>query len=197
MVGNAGSNDSIKIIDCRLECREVAPLLQICPSMKPHGMSKKRKQNDDSRIPRGELFRELCKYGPKSNLTHILQNLRQHGLLGEEMVRGNFRKVRGDLQRASKFHADAMTPYGRVIQVMHLGLRSLRKWEYIHPLALLHYLSVLSPAFGDIMLDSVASTVDNKLHVVLYFDEITPGNPFRPEKSRALQCIYWACLDWP
>ena len=33
--------------------------------------------------------------------------------------------------------------------------------------------------------------------MVLYVDEIVPGNPFRPEKSRTLQCIYFAFLDWP
>ena len=33
--------------------------------------------------------------------------------------------------------------------------------------------------------------------IVLYIDEICPGNPLRPEKSRTLQAIYWAFIDWP
>ena len=35
------------------------------------------------------------------------------------------------------------------------------------------------------------------LRLVLYADEMNPGNPWRPEKSRTLQCIYWAFVDWP
>ena len=35
------------------------------------------------------------------------------------------------------------------------------------------------------------------MRIVLYIDEICPGNPLRPEKSRTLQAIYWAIIEWP
>ena len=35
------------------------------------------------------------------------------------------------------------------------------------------------------------------MRVIIYIDELCPGNPFRPEKSRTLQAIYWAIADWP
>ena len=35
------------------------------------------------------------------------------------------------------------------------------------------------------------------LRIVICIDECQPGNPLRPEKSRMLQCIYWAIADWP
>ena len=35
------------------------------------------------------------------------------------------------------------------------------------------------------------------LRVVIYIDEICPGNPLRPDKARTLQAIYWCIADWP
>ena len=35
------------------------------------------------------------------------------------------------------------------------------------------------------------------LAMILYMDELCPGNPFRPEKGRKLQGIYWCILEWP
>ena len=33
--------------------------------------------------------------------------------------------------------------------------------------------------------------------IVLYIDEVCPGNPLRPEKSRTTQAVYWAMADLP
>ena len=35
------------------------------------------------------------------------------------------------------------------------------------------------------------------LTMILYMDELCPGNPFRPEKGRKIQGIYWCILEWP
>ena len=35
------------------------------------------------------------------------------------------------------------------------------------------------------------------MRIIIYIDELCPGTPFRPEKSRTLQAIYWAFADWP
>jgi len=42
-----------------------------------------------------------------------------------------------------------------------------------------------------------ATPKDRPLRVVIYIDEINPGSPLRPEKSRTLQAVYWCFADWP
>ena len=78
---------------------------------------------------------------------------------------------------------------------MDMPIAKLPRWQYAHPLALLHYLSVIGPKFGELMYRCIVPGVP--LRIILYIDEICPGNPLRPEKSRTLQAIYWAFLDWP
>lgn len=53
----------------------------------------------------------------------------------------------------------------------------------------------ISPTFADVMM---RCTRDGRpLRLVIFADELCPGNPFRPEKSRTLMCIYWSFIDWP
>ena len=33
--------------------------------------------------------------------------------------------------------------------------------------------------------------------LIIYADELVPGNPYRPEKARTVWCVYWAFADWP
>ncbi len=37
---------------------------------------------------------------------------------------------------------------------------------------------------------------EHRLTIVLYLDELIPGNPFRQDKARKLVAFYWACLEW-
>lgn len=76
---------------------------------------------------------------------------------------------------------------------MHLpGLTE--PWEYIEPRAYLRYMSSLSKSYVEVMGGSDGYT---RFSVVLYLDEICPGNPFRPDKARKLWGFYWACPEWP
>ena len=98
------------------------------------------------------------------------------------------------LKKASRKHAEADTPYGKVVQEMPIRSNILKRWQFCHPLALMFYLCVISTAFADIM---SATPTDRPLRTIIYIDEINPGNPFRPEKSRTLQAVYWCFADWP
>ena len=33
--------------------------------------------------------------------------------------------------------------------------------------------------------------------IVIYIDEVCPGNPLRPGNGRRLQCVYWFVRQWP
>ena len=56
---------------------------------------------------------------------------------------------------------------------------------------------MLSAAFGDVLSTACAAADVTGLRLIIYIDELCPGNPLRPEKSRTLQAIYWAFADWP
>ena len=152
---------------------------------------------EDEDVPgilRSDLFKDLVQHGTKTGLMNTLMTLKRSGLLTGGIVRGG-RKVRRDLALAQQEHCAAETPYGRVVQTMELPSDPPVKWSFAHPLALLYHLSVLNAAFGDLM--ATAMRPGRPLTLILYMDEITPGNPLRPEKSRTLQAIYWAFLEWP
>ena len=98
------------------------------------------------------------------------------------------------LQSSAKVDANALTPYGKVVQTLDLGHPELRHWEYCSPAAYLWYIASLSSQFGEIM---SACTPDQNATIVVYLDELVPGNPFRPEQSRRTQAVYFCILQWP
>ena len=53
----------------------------------------------------------------------------------------------------------------------------------------------MSDAFQSAM--GACTQSPDPLRIVIYADSICPGNPFRPEKSRTVCCIYWTIVDWP
>lgn len=152
-------------------------------------MQQNARLNDD------DLRRKLAQCGSQVGLISALEHLRDAGWLRPEVGRFVLRNAKRKLDAAVAQHATAMTPYGSVLQSMRLPVDALPKWHFIHPLAFLHYLSSLSATFGDMMRES--STPGTPMSLILYIDEICPGNPLRPERSRTLQAIYWAFADWP
>jgi hypothetical protein len=125
-------------------------------------------------------------------MTQALVTLQEAGLLNTQDTELGLRR---SLTSAAKEHARANTPYGRVVQSCDLGVPKLKSWEYCHPLAYLHYISTLTGAFGQVMRECIPEGTPG--HIIVYVDEICPGNPFRPDKSRTLQCIYWCFSQWP
>lgn len=143
------------------------------------------------------LHRELVQCGTKTGLITAVTALGSAGCLADEFLNAHQGgTLRRRLQAAQVSHAKASTPYGTVVQSMPMpDIPELDLWEYCHPLALIYHLSVISPVFAELM--ATCGTPGLPLRIVLYIDEICPGNPLRPEKSRTLQAIYWAFADWP
>ena len=142
-----------------------------------------------------DVHRQLAQCGPHSSLVQVLQRLDTAGWLCRSKSAAATTNVKRKLGRAMAQHCDAITPYGPVSQTIDLGLDGLRLWKYMHPMALLFYLSSICTQFGDML---AASCVPGRpMRIIIYIDEICPGNPLRPEKSRTLQALYWACADWP
>ena len=129
----------------------------------------------------------------KLELAQTLVDLHANGMLNHD-GNVNLTTMRRHLRLAGERHTTAKTPYGPVIQSLDLG-PSLRAWEYCNPFAYLWYSCTLSPAFAAIMRDCC---IDGRpCPLIIYVDEVEPGNPFRHERTRTLQCVYWAFSNWP
>lgn len=136
----------------------------------------------------------LSKSHTKKSLVDTLQTLAAAGMIKDidELQEASLKR---QLAEASTAHAKQDTIYGPIVQSVPLGIEGLPNWEYVNPFAYLYCMSSVCSAFSD-MMKSVC--VDGQpLRIVIYADGLIPGNPFRPEASRKLQCIYWCIVDWP
>ena len=124
----------------------------------------------------------------KTSLADTLNILQKQGRLVEGVTRR-------ELREASEHHAKQDTPYGKVVQRVELNTKKLQYLDYVNPFAFLYYLTMISESFATLMHN--ACQLGRPLRLIIYADEMNPGNPFRPEKSRTLQCVYWAFADWP
>ena len=91
----------------------------------------------------------------------------------------------------------AITPYGSVVQRLHLGVESAEYIDYVNHFAFLFHLCRISTKCAALLRRCVDAAPRGVLSLVIYGDEMTPGNPYRPEKSRTLQCVYWIFTDFP
>ena len=140
-----------------------------------------------------DLHQKLVQCGTKTGLVTAISLLNDAGWLKPVVVNSHTASTRQRLTNAVKKHAVAPTPYGPVVQQMTLPLDALPQWSFVHPMAFLYHMTSISAAFADVM----RSVAVGPLRLIVYIDEISPGNPLRPEKSRTLQAIYWAFADWP
>lgn len=114
----------------------------------------------------------------KTSVVNIVQGLHDVGWLTKEAVEANSnRNTKSSLQKATKSHANANTPYGKVIQRMELPFEALKQWEYVHPMALVYYLGTISKAFFDVM--KTCSTPGIPMKII--------GLPWKPPATRKVQ----------
>ena len=155
----------------------------------------KRKHSADP-LPSHDVLGELVQCGTKTGMVAALSSLGKAGWLNEDVVKltVNDERLKRGLRKAQLKHCEATTPYGTVVQSISTGIKGLESWQICHPMALLYHLSTISSFFSDLFSTCAAGVA---LRVVIYIDEICPGNPLRPDKARTLQAIYWCIVDWP
>jgi len=144
------------------------------------GKSSKRPALIDTE--RSELCAELVStsHGTKQSVANVLETLHKRGVLNDPEL-GATHRERFKLSDASSKHATAATRYGQVVQTVDVPLTDggVHRWEYINPSAFIYYLSSLVPSFSDVMYDALAASANQCLGLVMYGDELTPGNPLR------------------
>ena len=133
----------------------------------------------------------------KSGLAQTLQTLHDRGLLTDALTStatpGCYRRA---IQAAAEDISGKDTPAGKVVQYMDLPIVGGVAWPYIHPAAFLIHLCSVCAAFYDLIADVVAR-VGPDLLVLVYIDEIDPGNQLAPTNNRTSQCIYWTLAQLP
>ena len=130
--------------------------------------------------------------GTRTGLTKALQILQAAGALH---TNDSARAIRSTLQASTVEHAQARTPYGRLVESMSLGGGELHDWRFCNPFAWMWYMSTLSPMFGEVMRGCLLP--GQPMTIVLYLDEVAPGNPLRPSSCRKFQASYWFVAEWP
>ena len=164
--------------------------------MAPKGARRRPAPAIDHREADSTLHRKLVQCGTKTGLINCMQALTDAGWLTDAVLHRTQRVgIKRRLTTATSAHCDALTPYGRVVQRMKMPFEILPYWEFVHPMALIHYLCSISIHFFKVMDDCIS--MGEPLQLIIYIDEIVPGNPLRPEKARTLQAIYWAFSNWP
>ena len=146
-----------------------------------------------ARVERDLLTLNGC---TKTALANVLSKLHSEGLLLDDFGAGSVASIRKEMRGNLKHHSfDATTPYGPVVQTLSLG-DACPQWPYVHPLAYVYYLSTIGTDFSQMMFDCITSNAST-LSIILFMDELTPGNPLRPDKSRTAQAVYWVFTQWP
>ena len=148
---------------------------------------------------RADLRAELVasSRGTKQSIANVLKTLQSKGLLNDDSL-GATENERDHLRRAVERHAYAETPCGKVVQTILIEVDGKRvPWEIIHPMAYIYHLSRLCSDFADIMHTAIANARNQCLRMILYGDELTPGNPLRVDNGRQAFCFYYAFLEWP
>ena len=139
------------------------------------------------------VARELVAHGrTRTVVAETLVTLQKAGLLNDTVSETDQATLKRKLGKVTADHAKTHTPYGCLVQSMQVGDRT---WEYLHPFAFLYHMSMISADFATMMRSACAD--GRHLKLVLFADGMVPGNPFRPEKSRTVMCLYWCLADWP
>ena len=94
-------------------------------------------------------------------------------------------------------HVKLSTPYGTVHQ--HIDLGGGVRAEVQHPMAMLYAVSIRSQAFGDLLLRALSRFPCSPVSpwkLILYTDEVSPGNQLAYAHERKTWAWYWSFLDF-
>ena len=116
----------------------------------------------------------------------------QHEPLPELASRRAIRSARDDAVKL-------VTPYGALHQIAEFpGARPV-KLEVQHPFAMLYHSCKSSASWSTLVKNLAASrppTVLDPWHVILYCDEVLPGNQLVYKNARKLWAVYWSIREF-
>ena len=105
--------------------------------------------------------------------------------------------TRGNVRDARHEYLSQPTPYGTIHQA--LALTDRVSTEVQHPFAVLFHCAKPSPSFSSLLQRCLAknpSDLDHKWRLILYSDEVSPGNQLAYVHARKTWSVYWSFLEF-
>ena len=109
---------------------------------------------------------------------------------------------RNDVRAAWNETTNINTPFGTVHQVIELqaiqGEAPIRL-EVQHPLAMLHYGASSSTSLARLLQQTFQKSpcgLRRPWRIIIYTDEVLPGNQLAYKSARKAWAIYWSILEW-
>ena len=137
-----------------------------------------------------DYFRRRLPQVSQSALSGLIRLVRDEGLpeLGDN---------RGDFKDARDAIVSAPTEYGPMLQTVRLLMKSgeYAVYEVIHPLAFLWTAAGQPGGFSDYLRCKIRDnppTAARPWRILLYTDEITPGNQVGYHNKRKVHALYWS-----
>ena len=99
---------------------------------------------------------------------------------------------REDIREARDNYVKASTPYGPVHQTVYIDERTTI--EIQHPFAMLYKVCQTSQRFSDLMAWAASMSPPSCVSpwgIIMYADEVNPGNQLAYQHSRKSWCVYW------
>ena len=147
--------------------------------------------NVDGALERAKLadVRYQLPYMSQSALSELCKWSRDHNGLPELYSRST-------IQRARDEYIDINTPYGKLVQECELPYKDggFMKLEMLNPLAAIYHTLSSSSSIGQVYA-KLLETQPQPWHLIVYNDEITPGNQLAHKHSRKTQAIYFSFLE--
>ena len=159
-----------------------------CPSHSSFDAMERRPE----KLARLQSLRSRLPYVSKTALSRILTLASQEALPGSS--------TRDDVRRARDTMVMEPTPYGMIHQTISLPATEgdPLSIEVQHPFPMFWYTCKKSDAFSRLVARTMASnpcTVAKPWSLILYADEITPGNQLAYKNARKMWAMYWTILD--
>ena len=146
-----------------------------------------------AKLARLQGLRDRLPYVSQSALSAILK-IAQHDELPDIHNRRALRDARDS-------KAQAATPYGPICQIVELLGEDGKQVpvEVQHPFAMLHHACLTSKPLSALMkrcIEKRPPSLAKPWSLVLYADEVTPGNQLAYKSHRKFWAVYWSVLEW-
>ena len=127
-------------------------------------------------------------------LAEVLQAVKESGALPQHTSRSTVKRRRDEAVNVD-------TPYGHLLQVFEVEKDDGSKLSlsYVNPAALLHHASKECPRMQSLFkaaMEQFPNDVRHKWTLMLYMDQVSPGNQLKVHNRRKLQCIYFSVKEF-
>lgn len=130
--------------------------------------------------------------GTTTGAAKLLKLLHDKGLFKDSLFATSERTLRRDAaEGTADTVANCTTPFGTVVEPMCIGGKTI---DVVNPFAYISFLCDRHRGLFNVLCPGEQHT---KRSIVLYIDEVKPGNPLRHDKGRTTQCVYWTFSDLP